>query len=605
MPTYNQAYFIRRAIASLLAQSYSKWELIIINDGSTDETETFIADYVSLPQVRYVRNELNQGLGHCLNQGMEMASYSHIAYLPSDDYYYPEHLANFAEFFDHDPSISLVFSGIKFMRNDTMTAFQLTESKTNRRGYSLQLVQTAHLKTEDRWVERSEWETDDLFVTFWHKLRTRGKFAATEQITCFWTLHPTQRHKLISEDQRGGLNQFRAHYHITQPIKLKVHSNKFVDEEKLYERFRDPQKPAPDGLKILLVGELAFNPERIYALEQAGHTLYGLWLKRPHISLNTVGPLPFGNVQDIDYNNWEQEVRRIKPDVVYALLNFPVVDLACDVLRKCPEIPFVWHFKEGPTVCLKRGTWDKLMYLYTHAHGKIYLNAYVKKWYEQFIPPQKFYMLLDGDLPKKDLLDKPYSPRLSARDGAIHTVVAGRMIGIGPSDMRALAAQNIHVHLYSENFLNNKETKNRELLAAAPNHFHVHENCPQNRWVEEFSRYDAGWLHCFESKNGGDMMKTSWDDLNLPARLGTYAAAGLPVIQRDNSGHIVAMHQIIEQMGVGIFFRQFEDLGALLYDEKAMAEKRRRMNEERGVFFFDTHVERLVAFFRETIKRAK
>lgn len=46
MPTYNQAAFIRRAIASLQRQTYSEWELIIVNDGSTDDTELYISDYL-------------------------------------------------------------------------------------------------------------------------------------------------------------------------------------------------------------------------------------------------------------------------------------------------------------------------------------------------------------------------------------------------------------------------------------------------------------------------------------------------------------------------------------------------------------------------------
>ena len=46
MPTYNQASFIRRAILSLYKQTYSNWELIIINDGCTDETEIFISDFL-------------------------------------------------------------------------------------------------------------------------------------------------------------------------------------------------------------------------------------------------------------------------------------------------------------------------------------------------------------------------------------------------------------------------------------------------------------------------------------------------------------------------------------------------------------------------------
>lgn len=56
MPTYNQASFIRRAIASLLKQTYPFFELIIINDGSTDNTEVFISDYLHDKRVSYIKN---------------------------------------------------------------------------------------------------------------------------------------------------------------------------------------------------------------------------------------------------------------------------------------------------------------------------------------------------------------------------------------------------------------------------------------------------------------------------------------------------------------------------------------------------------------------
>ena len=55
MPTYNQASFIRRAILSLQKQTYQNWELIIINDGCTDETGFFVADYLSDPKIRYIK----------------------------------------------------------------------------------------------------------------------------------------------------------------------------------------------------------------------------------------------------------------------------------------------------------------------------------------------------------------------------------------------------------------------------------------------------------------------------------------------------------------------------------------------------------------------
>jgi glycosyltransferase involved in cell wall biosynthesis len=85
MPTYNQEQFIRRAIASLLAQTLTDWELIIINDGSPDSTEDIIEEYLFDTRIRYYKNKHNLGLGACLNIGISKANASYIAYLPSDD----------------------------------------------------------------------------------------------------------------------------------------------------------------------------------------------------------------------------------------------------------------------------------------------------------------------------------------------------------------------------------------------------------------------------------------------------------------------------------------------------------------------------------------
>lgn len=58
MPTFNQCAFIRRAIQSLMMQTYTNWELIIVNDGCTDETEEYIADYLKDPRIIYVKSPL-------------------------------------------------------------------------------------------------------------------------------------------------------------------------------------------------------------------------------------------------------------------------------------------------------------------------------------------------------------------------------------------------------------------------------------------------------------------------------------------------------------------------------------------------------------------
>src|SRR4051812_21081080 len=88
MPTFRQAAFIRRALASVLAQSLPDWELIIIDDGSPDETEQLVSPFLDDSRVIYRKLDCNCGLGAALNAGLDQASGELFAYLPSDDVFY-------------------------------------------------------------------------------------------------------------------------------------------------------------------------------------------------------------------------------------------------------------------------------------------------------------------------------------------------------------------------------------------------------------------------------------------------------------------------------------------------------------------------------------
>lgn len=195
-----------------------------------------------------------------------------------------------------------------------------------------------------------------------------------------------------------------------------------------------------------------------------------------------------------------------------------------------------------------------------------------------------------------------FPPKLSAQDGAVHTVVAGRMIGISNQDMAILVENNIHLHLYTENYHNSKERSASFYRQIAPKHFHIHSHVSADNWTKAFSQYDAGWLHCFKSRNNGNLLKATWDDLNIPARISAYAAAGLPVILPDYSGHIVATQETTSKLGVGIFFDNFYELAIKLKDKKKMEQLTHNMISSRELFCFDYYVPQLIQLFRDIIK---
>jgi hypothetical protein len=605
MPTYEQAHFIRRALESLCAQTLQNWELIIVDDGSQDATGQQVAPYLADARIRYCRLDRNRGLGAALNHALAEARAPLVAYLPSDDVYWADHLATLADQLDREPDAILAYSGVRReVRVPGAGVVAVHTSVGQIEGYPLQLVQAMHRLTVDRWVERDELVTDDLERMFWAKLRSRGAFVGTSQVSSEWTDHPLQRHKVLQEP-RGGLNPYRARYQVQQPLRFHSTRGSYIDEVATYARFRERPAPtaAPDGLKILLVGELAFNPERILAFEERGHQLYGLWTPDGHW-YNSVGPLPFGHVIDLPQASWREAVREIRPDVIYALLNWVSVPFVHQVFRENPGIPFVWHFKEGPYDCIANGTWPQLVELCTRTDGQVYSSPEMAAWLQASVPDLESegrYLVLDGDLPKRDWFDGPTASQRSATAGQVHTVVAGNPVGITPAMVGQLARADIHLHFYGDlhhRFHTDWIAESREL---APDHLHLHKQVRPEEWRAELSQYDAGWLHVFKSHNAGDLHRATWDDLNYPARIAVLLGAGLPLIQYDNGEAVVATQSLARERDIGLFFTDISDLAEQLHDRPRLARLRENVWRQREEFTFDYHVDRLIAFFRQAI----
>lgn len=106
-PTYNRARFLPGAVASVLAQTYADFELIVVDDGSVDDTRKVLEPLMDDPRVRYFYQE-NQGQSYARNQAIEQATGDFIAFLDSDDLWDPSKLETQLAILEANPDVDIV-----------------------------------------------------------------------------------------------------------------------------------------------------------------------------------------------------------------------------------------------------------------------------------------------------------------------------------------------------------------------------------------------------------------------------------------------------------------------------------------------------------------
>jgi len=124
IPTYNREKYIVETLQSVFAQTFTDYEVIVIDDGSTDNTSDVLKPY--LDRIVYLRKP-NGGQGSARNAGIKMAKGAYIAFLDSDDLWMPEKLLLQVGYLDDHPDAALVFS-------DTATFYEDDEGKQVRTG---------------------------------------------------------------------------------------------------------------------------------------------------------------------------------------------------------------------------------------------------------------------------------------------------------------------------------------------------------------------------------------------------------------------------------------------------------------------------------------
>ena len=119
MPAYNCEKFVADAIKSVIDQVYKNWELIVINDASTDCTKDVITEIaMSDSRILYCENEKNMGVSKTRNRGINLAKGEWIAFLDSDDMWMSTKLHAQIEFLKENTSANLLFTGASYINEN-------------------------------------------------------------------------------------------------------------------------------------------------------------------------------------------------------------------------------------------------------------------------------------------------------------------------------------------------------------------------------------------------------------------------------------------------------------------------------------------------------
>ena len=116
IPTYNRARFLTQALDSVLQQTYQNFEIIVVDDGSTDNTSDVVSKYLS-ETVKYVFKK-NSGPSAARNTGIRMARGGYIAFLDSDGLWDPCKLEVQIAAFSDDPAVGIIFSNARYIDED-------------------------------------------------------------------------------------------------------------------------------------------------------------------------------------------------------------------------------------------------------------------------------------------------------------------------------------------------------------------------------------------------------------------------------------------------------------------------------------------------------
>lgn len=196
IPCYNQNRYITESIDSVVAQSYTKWECIIVDDGSTDETAQKIEKYLTDNRIRYIYQD-NRGVSAARNAGIENATGDYLLFLDGDDLLTPQALEKLLVPFTQNSNTLVSFSdcetfGTENNKSSLANTFSLQDLLRRNKIFITCLIRRDDIGTDVRFEEEISSKDEDW--EFWIQLFS--KFSNKSPYKISYIAFKYRKHKI-------------------------------------------------------------------------------------------------------------------------------------------------------------------------------------------------------------------------------------------------------------------------------------------------------------------------------------------------------------------------------------------------------------------------
>jgi glycosyltransferase involved in cell wall biosynthesis len=241
IPSYNRANHLPKAIESVLAQSFTDWELIIVDDGSTDNTREIVASYND-PRIKYIYQE-NAERSAARNNGVRNAKGEWICFLDSDDTFCEDHLASIYEWIQRNNSIPrLICTGLLKDNNGLKTKKPLLTISEN----MIKEISSKFLIPTQVCVHKSILEKNKFDIRFnlwedthlWMRIASNYPIAQIENYTCIQYIH--EESTVVQGMKKVNLQDVNKYIAAINDLSMN-HSNSFLGklDDSFYKDYRD------------------------------------------------------------------------------------------------------------------------------------------------------------------------------------------------------------------------------------------------------------------------------------------------------------------------------------------------------------------------------